>query len=282
MRNLLGFLIKISPLLLFIIFETVAVVLMVQRSKYHSYAIISTSNSVSGGLLDASNSVSSYFSLSSANEHLSEENSQLKNEIDLLERRLSEYIDSATVKALRDSLQFGSKSLIHIPAKVIGNSVNKLDNFITLDKGESDGVMPDMGVICSQGVVGIVSTVSEHYCVVLPIINSMSRISCRLDSSKVIGSLVWNGLNPSYANLIEVPRHVTVTVGEKIYTSGFSYVFPEGVPVGEVAEAELKDSDSFYRIKVRLSTSFYSLSYVDVISFGDSEELKKLQKDIEE
>ena len=282
MRNLLGFLIKISPLLLFIIFETVAVVLMVQRSKYHSYAIISTSNSVSGGLLDASNSVSSYFSLSSANEHLSEENSQLKNEIDLLERRLSEYIDSATVKALRDSLQFGSKSLIHIPAKVIENSVNKLDNFITLDKGESDGVMPDMGVICSQGVVGIVSTVSEHYCVVLPIINSMSRISCRLDSSKVIGSLVWNGLNPSYANLIEVPRHVTVTVGEKIYTSGFSYVFPEGVPVGEVAEAELKDSDSFYRIKVRLSTSFYSLSYVDVISFSDSEELKKLQKDIEE
>lgn len=274
MRKLLDFLIKISPLLLFIFFETVAVVLMVQRSKYHSYAIISTSNTVSGGLLDASNSVSSYFSLSSVNEQLSLENSRLKNEVEILKNRISEYGDTAI---LNDSVLLENTRMTHIPAKVIGNSVNKLDNFITLDKGAEDGVRPDMGVICSQGVAGIVSTVSEHYCVVLPIINPQSRISCRLDSSKVIGSLLWDGLSPSYASLIEIPRHVNVVVGEKIYTSGFSYVFPEGVPVGEVAEAELRESDSFYRIKVKLSTSFYSLSYVDVISFNGVEELKALQ-----
>lgn len=247
---------------------------MVQRSKYHSYAIISTSNTVSGGLLDASNSVSSYFSLSSVNEQLSLENSRLKNEVEILKNRISEYGDTAI---LNDSVLLENTRMTHIPAKVIGNSVNKLDNFITLDKGAEDGVRPDMGVICSQGVAGIVSTVSEHYCVVLPIINPQSRISCRLDSSKVIGSLLWDGLSPSYASLIEIPRHVNVVVGEKIYTSGFSYVFPEGVPVGEVAEAELRESDSFYRIKVKLSTSFYSLSYVDVISFNGVEELKALQ-----
>ncbi len=277
MRNLLGFLIRISPLLLFILLETVAVVLMVQRSKYHNYAIISTSNTVSGGLLDASDAVTSYFSLASANEQLSLENSQLKNEIEILKERLCEYEDSAKVMAFSDSLLPDASALTHIPAKVIGNSVNKLDNFITIDKGTADGVRPDMGVVCSQGVAGIVSTVSEHYSVVLPIINSKSRISCRLDSSKVIGSLVWNGLNPSYARLVEVPRHVKVTVGEKVYTSGFSYVFPEGVPVGDVAEAELKESDSFYRIKVRLSTSFYSLSFVDVISFSGKDEFDKIQ-----
>jgi len=83
--------------------------------------------------------------------------------------------------------------------------------------------------------------------------------------------------SPSYARLVEVPRHVKVTVGEKVYTSGFSYVFPEGVPVGDVAEAELRESDSFYRIKVRLSTSFYSLSFVDVISFSGEDEFDKIQ-----
>ncbi|MCQ2360103.1 MAG: rod shape-determining protein MreC [Paludibacteraceae bacterium] len=280
MRNLLNFLIKISPLLLFLALETVAVVLMVQRSRYHSYAIISTSNVVSGGLLEASNSVTSYFSLSSVNERLALENSIVRNENEQLKSIITEYediisqilpVDSSVIK--RDTLQ----ELTHIPAKVIGNTVNKLDNYITLDKGAEDGIKPDMGVICDQGVVGIISTVSKHFSVVLPIINSQSRISCRLDSSRTIGSIVWNGLNPSYASLMEIPRHVFVTKGEKIYTSGFSYIFPEGIPVGVVEEAELKESDSFYKIKVSLSTSFYTLSHVDVISFAEKEELDGLK-----
>ena len=116
MRNLLGFLIRISPLLLFILLETVAVVLMVQRSKYHNYAIISTSNTVSGGLLDASDAVTSYFSLASANEQLSLENSQLKNEIEIMKERLCEYEDSAKVMAFRDSLLPDASALTHIPA----------------------------------------------------------------------------------------------------------------------------------------------------------------------
>lgn len=279
MRNLLGFLIKISPLLLFLFLETVAVVLMVQRSKYHSYAIISTSNVISGGMLDASSSVSSYFSLSSVNKQLAEENSIIKNENEVLKNIISEYEDilnqiapdNAEVAKL-DSIS----QITHIPAKVIGNSVNRLDNYITLNKGEKDGIKPDMGVICDQGVVGIVSTVSTHYSVVLPILNSQSRISCRLDGSKNIGSLIWDGLNPVYASLEEIPRHVVVEQGEKIYTSGFSYVFPEQIPVGVVEEAELSESDSFYRIKVRLSTTFQTLSHVDVISFAGKEELDEI------
>ena len=189
---------------------------------------------------------------------------------------MSAYRDSEAVA----NISFSDSSvrvIKHIPAKVISNSVNRLDNYVTLDKGAKDGVEPDMGVVCSQGVVGIVSTVSDHFCVVLPIINSQSRISCRLDSSKVMGSLVWNGIDPSFASLIEVPRHVSVTEGEKIYTSGFSYIFPEFIPAGVVEKVELDPSDSFYRIKVRLTTSFYSLSFVDIISFSQDKELEELE-----
>ena len=278
MRNLLGFLIRISPLLLFLFLEIVAAVLMVQRSRYHNYALISTSNVVAGGVLDASNAVTSYLSLSSVNEDLALENSRLKNQISYMEEIISGYRDSAAVSGIvfTDS---SATMIKHIPAKVIGCSVNRLDNFVTLDKGSENGVEPNMGVVCGSGVVGIVSVVSEHFCVVLPVINSQSRISCRLDSSKVMGSLVWDGLNPSYASLIEIPRHVNVTVGEKVYTSGFSYVFPEYVPAGVVETAELDPSDSFYRIKVRLCTSFYSLSFVDIISFSHDNELKGLESD---
>jgi len=288
MKNLIGFLIKIAPLLLFLILETVAVVLMVQRSRYHNYVIVSTSNVVSGGMLEAKSSVSSYFSLATANNQLAQENSELKNEIALLKQIVEEYddyiskLDAAgilTDDSLKTEAAQSEAKMHHIPAKVIGNSVNKLDNYVTIDKGSADGIKPDMGVVCSEGVVGIVSTVSTHFSVVLPIINSQSKISCRLDSTKAIGSLIWKGLNPSYAQLEEIPRHVEVTEGEKIYTSGFSYIFPEGVPVGVVESAELKESDSFYKIKVRLSTSFYKLSHVDVVSFSMSEELQKLQEE---
>lgn len=288
MRNLIGFLIKIGPLLLFLLLETVAVVFMVNRSKYHSYAVLSTSNVVSGGVLDASNSVSSYFSLRSVNADLAKENSDLKNEIEVLKEIIAEYdnyVNSLDSKSVLQDNPFAvscmdSLALMkHIPAKVIGNSVNKLDNYITLDKGRRDGVACDMGVICSGGVVGIVATVSDHFSVVLPILNSLSRTSCRLDSTKAIGSLVWKGLNPSYAYLEEVPRHVVVSEGELVYTSGFSHTFPEGVPVGTIEEFELKESDSFYKIKVKLSTQFNKLSYVDVVSYNRSEELNELIQD---
>ncbi len=270
MRNLIGFLVKIAPLLLFIFFETIAVVMMVQRSTYHNYVITSSANVMAGGVYEATNSVTSYFSLDTDNEQLAIENSNLKNEIETLKAMIADSLDS--IKS--------EPQISYIPAKVIGGSVNKLDNYLTLDKGTDDGVRPDMGVVCGDGVVGIVVTASAHFSSVLPIINSESKISCRLDSSKSLGSLIWHGFSPSYAHLEEVPRHIVVTKGEKVYTSGFSYIFPEGVPVGTVDDVELKDSDSFYKIKVKLNTSFYTISYVNVVNFSRMDELKQLNTEV--
>ncbi len=272
MRNLIRILIKIAPLLLFVLLETVAVILMVRRSHYHNYAITSTANVVAGGTHEVTSALTSYFSLGIVNNKLALENSNLKNEIEILKKQLALYEDSVP-NAKSDSCF----NISYIPAKVIGSSVNKLDNYVTLDKGTDDGIKPDMGVVCSEGVVGIVVTASRHFSVVLPIINSESKISCRLDSSKTLGSLIWHGFDPSYAQLEEIPRHVTVNKGEKVYTSGFSYIFPEGVPVGVIEEVKLKDSDSFYYIKVKLNTSFYTISYVDVVNFSERDEIKQLK-----
>lgn len=271
MRNLIKILIKIAPLLLFVLLETVAVVLMVQRSRYHNYTITSTANVVAGSTLEATSAVTSYFSLGTVNNQLALENSNLKNEIEILKKELALYKDS--IPNVKTDSSF---NINYIPAKVIGGSVNKLDNYITLDKGTDDGIKPDMGVVCSEGVVGIIVTASRHFSVVLPIINSESKISCRLDSSKTLGSLIWHGFDPSYAGLEEIPRHAIVNKGEKVYTSGFSYIFPEGVPVGVVEEVKLNDSDSFYYIKVKLNTSFYTISHVDVVNFSERDELKQL------
>ncbi len=74
----------------------------------------------------------------------------------------------------------------------------------------------------------------------------------------------------------EIPRHAEVKVGDKVCTSGFSDIFPIGIPVGTVSEAEVTDADNFYSIKVRLSADFQRLTGVYVVAFEDNAELMQL------
>lgn len=283
MENLLKFLVKFSSLLLFLLLETVAVVLMVNHNNYHYSVIMSTSNVVSGSVLSVTDQIKQYFGLSHTNRILSEQNARLQNQLLDLQNRLDalQAVDTLRTHQPDTCRRIPPERAYHfIPAKVINNSVNKFQNYMTLNKGSLDGVDPDMGVVCAEGVVGIVVTVSEHFCVVLPVLNPSSRISCRLDGSKTFGSLVWDGYQPEYARLEEIPRHVRFEVGEQIYTSGFSDIFPEGIPVGTVESYALLESDSFYQITVALSTNFRKLMYVDIIAFDTQNELQTLQNDI--
>ncbi|NCC98263.1 MAG: rod shape-determining protein MreC [Bacteroidia bacterium] len=276
MENLIRFLVKFSSLLLFLCLEIVAISLIVNQNNYHRSVFLSTSNVVGGNVLSAVDMLTGYFDLRHNNDLLSKENTALKNELLKMSNRMSAYEDT-----IKDSVYIDAdKNYHYIRAKVIGNTVNKFQNYVTLNKGKRDGVKPDMGVVCSEGIVGVVETVSDHFCVVLPLLNPQAKISCRLDSCKNFGSLVWDGVNPMYANLEEIPRHVPVRLNETLSTSGFSSIFPEGIPAGTVVEKELKESDNFYSIKVLLSTDFRRLSYVDIIVFANSAELKGLERSI--
>lgn len=249
---------------------------MVNQNNYHRSVFLSTSNVVSGNVFNNVDMVTGYFNLRHNNDLLSEQNTALKNQLLEMSNRMSTYQDT-----VQDSIYIDAdKDYHYIRAKVIGNTVNKFQNYITLNKGERDGVKPDMGVVCSEGIVGVVQTVSKNFCVVLSLLNPQSKISCRLDSCKNFGSLVWDGVNPMYASLEEIPRHVPVRLNETLSTSGFSSIFPEGIPAGKVVEKELTESDNFYSIKVELSTDFRRLSYVDIIVFANSTELQELERSI--
>lgn len=279
MDNLLRFLLKISSLLFFLFLETVALLLVIDNNRYHRSSMFSTSNVISGGVLSATNWVSSYFNLRSENDFLAKDNLDLRRQIADLEGRLSlsasiQPNDSVSEASLKDDFK-------RIEARVVGNSVSRLQNYITLNVGSTDGVSTDMGVVGVHGVVGTVATVSGHYCVVLPIINPLSRTSCRLDSCRNIGSLVWDGADADYAYLEEIPRHAQVSVGESVVTSGFSDIFPEGIAVGVVESFNLSDADNFYTVKVKLATDYRKIRYVDVISNPNAGELREIESEIE-
>ena len=282
MDSFIRFLLRFKSLLLFLILEAVAVVLMVNTNSYHHYVFFSSANVVTGNLGGFVGGISDYFGLRGANEELLRQNMVLMEQVrdlqtrnNMLEQAISQ--DSLPVLPFAvDTTLSPDRNFRFIEAKILNLTVNRRLNYITLNKGARDGVSDNMGVICSDGVVGTVAMVSEKFSLVLPVINLQSKTSCRLDSCEYLGSLVWDGQDPLYAGLEEIPRHADVKVGDKVCTSGFSDIFPIGIPVGTVSEAEVTDADNFYSIKVRLSADFQRLTGVYVVAFEDNAELMQL------
>lgn len=265
MRNLLDFLTKYHHWFLFIFLEVISGVLLFKYNSYQGSVWLSSANVVGGKIYEWESKAASYFTLSKANEELALRNFYLERQVDQL-RRLYAEVTRDTTAMERSELQFLSQYQL-IPAKVVDNSTNKLENLMTIDKGRADGVEVDMGVACGNGVVGVVYLVGDHYSVVIPVLNaSSSRISCAIRDRGYFGYLHWYGGDPTVAYVEDIPRHAKFKLGEWVVTSGFSSIFPSGVMVGKIEQAYNSSDGLSYKLKVQLSTDFSCVRDVVVIS----------------
>ena len=265
MRNLLDFLIKYHHWFVFILLEVASGVLLFQYNSYQGSVWLSSANAVVGKIYEWESGVLQFFSLREANEQLTKRNFYLERQVDQLRRLYTDLTKDTTVLE-RNELQFLSQYQL-IPAKVVDNSVNRTDNMMTIDKGRADGVEVDMGVACGNGIVGVVYLTSDHYSVVIPVLNaSSSRISCSIRNRDYFGYLHWYGGDPSVAFVEDVPRHAKFKLGEWVVTSGFSTIFPSGVLVGKIEKAYNSSDGLSYKLQVRLSTDFSRVRDVCVIS----------------
>ena len=265
MRNLLDFLYKYHHWLVFVLLEVVSVVLLFQYNSYQGSVWFSSANAMAGKVYELESTMTSYIGMRELNEQLTLRNMYQERQLDQL-RRLYADATKDTTDMQRKELEFLSHYQL-IPAKVVENSIHKLENLITIDKGRKDGVEPDMGVACGNGIVGVVYLVSDHYSVVISALNAASsRISCSIRNRGYFGYLHWYGGDPSVAYVEDVPRHAQFKLGEWMETSGFSSIFPSGVLVGKTEQAYNSSDGLSYKLKVRLSTDFGNLRDVVVIS----------------
>ena len=265
MRNLLDFLYRYHHWLVFILLEVVSVVLLFQYNSYQGSVWFSSASAVAGKVYELESKMTAYLSMAKENEELTMRNIYQERQLDQL-RRLYAEATKDTTDMERKGLEFLSQYQL-IPAKVVENSIHKLENLITIDKGRKDGVEPDMGVACGNGVVGVVYLVSDHYSVVISALNAASsRISCAIRGRGYFGYLHWYGGDPSVAYVEDVPRHAKFKLGEWMVTSGFSSIFPSGVQVGKIEQAYNSSDGLSYKLKVRLSTDFGNVRDVVVIS----------------
>lgn len=275
MRNLLNFLLKYNYWFLFILLEVASFVLLFRFNRYQQSAFFTSANVVSGAVYEVSGGITSYFHLKSVNEDLLDRNTLLEQQINHLEKALREHqVDSITVNSIKELPQLDYRLF---KARVIKNSLNRVDNYITLDKGSSSGIRPEMGVVDGNGIVGIVYETSPSYSVVISVLNSKSSISCKIVGSEYFGYLKWDHGDSQFAYLKDLPRHAEFNRGDTVVTSGFSTVFPEGIMIGTIADMSDSNDGLSYLLKVKLATDFGTISDVRVIERSGQQEQKELE-----
>lgn len=280
MRKLLDFLSKYNYWLVFILLEAISLCALFRFNGYQGSVWFTSANTVSGKVMEWQSNILAYLALGDNNRALTERNVVLEHRIAELEHQLKKLdTEHSYTEQRADSLL---RSYQLLPATVVNNSVLLQDNYITINRGEADGVRPEMGVVCGTGVVGIIYLTAPHYSIVIPVLNSKSNISCRLRKSGYFGYLNWDGGNPLYAWMNDVPRYAKINTGDVIETSGFSSVFPEGLFIGKVNQVRNSKDGLSYRIKVHLGTDFARLRDVSVIISPDQNELDSLSVQLKE
>jgi len=260
----------LATLLLFFVLEGVSLFFIARDSLFQKVKITGVFMQVKGSISGFTSDIRYFAGLRKVNEILQEENILLKNQVEALSASLRERDSMQVVPATDANPEYS-----YIPARIISNSTNKLQNFIILDKGKKHGVEKDMGVVSPKGVVGVVSEVTENYSYVVSFLNTTQSVSAKISPSGAFGPLVWEGKRTDYGTLTEIPHHIKFMVGDTVYTSGYSTIFPANIPIGTARKSTLK-SGTHHRIQVKLFQDFSTLHFVKVVAHYNRKELESI------
>lgn len=272
MRHILAFIWKYSFFFLFLVLETVSIGLLANKSYFQKSVITNFTDRFTGTVNNSFTSITAYFYLKQENRRLAQENALLWQNV-----KKGVVTTDTLIFTLEDTLNRQSYS--YTVARVISNSTNQRNNYLMLNKGQNHGILPDMAVINSQGIVGTVVSVSENFCWVMSLLNKHSKVSARINRLNQMGTVMWLGNDPGSGYLTDIPAHVKIEKGDSISTSGYSHIFPEGIMVGVVEEILIEEGEHFYDIHFTFSADFNSLSYVYVIKNLFREEQVNLSKE---
>jgi rod shape-determining protein MreC len=271
MQQIISFLYKNKYFILFLLLESFAIFFTIQSHSYHRSKFINSANFVSGGLYNKINNFKEFLLLKEENVRLAEENVQLKNILNQRDKIVSQ---NSTTEI--DTINFNQKYSF-ISAKVINNNYRKNNNYLTIDKGSSNHIKSDLGVINSKGIIGITKSVSNSYATVLSILNVNSKINVRLLKSNHFGSLSWNNKDYNTVQLLDLPIQANLKIGDTIITGGKSTIFPEGIPVGTIKDFKTKNNNYDF-INISLFNDMSSIGFVEIILNLDKEEIKELEE----
>lgn len=261
MRQIIDFFVRNKNFILFLSLFSFSLILIFSNSRYHNSLVLNSTNSLTGRIFETTNFISSYLNLKNENKSLNEENTELKK---LIYNYSKETIDGVKYEVFN--------------SKVIKNSYSLNNNYLTINIGNIDSISEDMGVVSNKGIIGITDRVSKNYSRVISVLNTKLNLNAKLKKSNHFGILNWNGLNYSTVQLIDLPKQTKINIGDTIITGGNSFIFPEGVLIGNVSSFKLDDTQNYIEAEISLFNDMTNIKNVYIIRNNDLEELKKLNE----
>lgn len=269
MKKLLRFLYEYRNLLIFLLLESISLAFIFNQNFQKEAKKLNSSHIWIGNIYELMTDLRMYAKWKGAYQHMLVENASLREYI----LQQQEIIKKQGAIEQSTTTQFDV-----IPAQVVNNSIIYSKNYITINKGTNSGVAPGMGVITKDGIVGKVKNVSEHFATIISLLHTDIQISAKLASSGVMGTVRWLGHNPRQVNLLYIPRHLTINIGDRVVTSGYNATFYEGVTIGKVSHVKLDKAAMFYEILVDLSTDLSALQHLYVVKNHLSQEQNLLEQ----
>ena len=260
MQSIINSIVKNRNLIIYLILSFISFSFLYNNSSLHFNEFGKISTYLSATSSKFSSSINSYFNLKSENEKLINENLQLKK---MESKYRFTQINEDTLKSVNS-------------AKVIVNSINKSKNIIIIDKGKLDNINLEMGVISSEGVVGIVKSVTNNYASIISLLNTDLKLNAILKNSSTIGSVTWDGLNARILKLNDIPLSSSLKVGDTVVTGGMSFYFPKGVPIGRIINYDNNSLEGYYEIDIEAFNDFSSLSNLYILNRTDNNEIQSL------
>ena len=262
MQQIINFFIRNQKFLLFIVLFSVAFNITLNNNPYQSSAISNILHPTVSKIFEWRNAISSFWNLQHENNILIKENNRLNKLLFNQEIKLTEPLANVPYDVLT--------------SKIIKNSFNLRNNYLTIVKGSVESVKVNNGVINSIGVVGVVDKVSDKYSRVLSILSEKTRLNAKLKNTNYFGIVSWDTNQTNIVQLNDIQDLVPLKKGDTIVTSGYSAIFPENIPIGTVADFRLNETQDLYIIDVKLFNDMRNLSHIYLIQNKEREELQKL------
>lgn len=279
MNTLQEFFKKFFHIIIFVILVVTSIVMIYKSMNYQRYVMTTSLQTITGPINKKWNKILRHFEYAKENEYLVNQNlSFLRNQDNVFIKNE----DTLFTKLSTDTNAYGNKIIKrmydYFSAHVIYNTTKNTHNYIIIDKGYKDGVQRDMAVLSAQGVVGVVNDVSANFASIIPLLNPNSRTSAKIKPINQIGTVVWEDNDPEMGYLVDIPQHLSVNIGDSIFTSGYSNVFPSDILIGTVVKKEDNAKNTFLTIKVKYATNFNNINTVYLVSNLYKTEIDSLKK----
>jgi rod shape-determining protein MreC len=273
MQNLIFFFIRNNAFFAFFFLELIALYIMVGNNKQQNTAYQSATGAMAAYVYKVTSGIKEYQNLSIVNEQLADENAHLKEQLE--SSYFNHRVDTQEIKDKVYQQQYR-----YTTAQIINNSISRQNNYLTINRGKIHGVKPNSGVVAAAGCVGIVKAVSDHYSVVMSVLNSQTKLSAKLSRIGYFGQLTWRGIDPNKMVLTEISKQAKIKLGDSVITSGYSNMFPAGIYVGKVSAYEIESGSPFFTIYVELASDLNKLNHVFVIDNIFRNESAKLEEEV--